>query len=208
MIVPENEMGVIVRFSHEIASMDNVSIASIRAQYPDAILHVHGKEIRVEFEYIASNFISHQHDPRECDLVICWINDVKHRNMLPTWELSGSGWRSLEVAEVSFSKREALYWEIRARRAERAEKRARNLMSKVNVPAPPSMEDIKLLVLEELGLPKPNITQLAQRLGIGRTSLYRHIGTLVGTGEVIKNGNGYELPRKEISDAKDTSSAN
>lgn len=193
MIVPENEMGVIVRFSHEIASMDGVSIVSIRTQYPDAILHVCDKEIRAEFEYLASNFISHQHDPRECDLVICWIDDIEHRNMLPTWELSGSDWRSLGIVEVPFSKKEALYWETRARRAERAEKRAKNLMLKADDPVPPSREDIKPLVLEELGLPKPNMTLLARRLGIGRASLYRYLSALVETGEVVRNGNGYEV---------------
>jgi len=30
---------------------------------------------RIEFEYRASNFQNHGHDPGECDFVVCWEND-------------------------------------------------------------------------------------------------------------------------------------
>lgn len=56
-----------------------------------------------------------------------------------------------------------------------------------------SLEALKPEILAELGQEKPNLTQLASRLEIGRSSLYRHLGTLAETGEVVKNGNGYEL---------------
>lgn len=56
-----------------------------------------------------------------------------------------------------------------------------------------SLEALKPDILTELGRKKPNLTRLATGLGIGRSTLYRHLGTLAGTGEVIKNGNGYEL---------------
>jgi hypothetical protein len=58
-----------------------------------------------------------------------------------------------------------------------------------------SLETLKAEIIVELGQEKPNMTQLARRLDIGRGTLYRHLGTLVGTGEVIKNGNGYEVAK-------------
>lgn len=56
-----------------------------------------------------------------------------------------------------------------------------------------SIETLKADILAELGQEKPNMTQLARRLDIGRGTLYRHLGALAGMGEVVKNGNGYEI---------------
>lgn len=55
-----------------------------------------------------------------------------------------------------------------------------------------SLETLKLDILAELGQETPNLTQLASRLDIGRSTLYRHLGTLEKQGEVIKNGDGYK----------------
>jgi hypothetical protein len=33
------------------------------------------EQVRIEFEYRASNFRLHGHDPSVCDLVVCWISD-------------------------------------------------------------------------------------------------------------------------------------
>ena len=55
-----------------------------------------------------------------------------------------------------------------------------------------SLETLKSDILAELGQETPNLTQLASRLDIGRSTLYRHLGTLARQGKVIKNGNGYE----------------
>ena len=56
-----------------------------------------------------------------------------------------------------------------------------------------TLEALKAEIITELSQEKPNMTQLARRLNIGRTSLYRHLGTLAETGEIIKNGDGYEV---------------
>lgn len=55
-----------------------------------------------------------------------------------------------------------------------------------------SLETLKPDILAELGQETPNLTQLASRLDIGRSTLYRHLGTLEKQGEVIKNGDGYK----------------
>ncbi len=44
--VPENEMGVIVRFAQDIIDLDDISIVSVRVQFPDAILLVNGQKVR------------------------------------------------------------------------------------------------------------------------------------------------------------------
>ncbi len=54
-------------------------------------------------------------------------------------------------------------------------------------------ETLKAEIIAELRKEKPNMTQLAKREGIGRGTLYRHLGTLSETGEIVKNGNGYKL---------------
>ncbi len=190
--VPGNEMGVIVRFTEEIIQIDNISIVSIRTKFPDAILLVNAVEVRTEFEYLASNFISHQHDPRECDLVICWIDDVKHHNKLPTWELSRNEWLSLEVLKVTHSQKEALYWEGRARRAEGQVKRLSYKSERTEPVQIPTLEMLKADIIAELGQEKPNMSRLAEQLNIGRTTLYKHLRTLTEQGEIVKNGNGYE----------------
>lgn len=35
-----------------------------------------GKQLRVEWELNAANFIAHQHDPALCDLIFCWDDDL------------------------------------------------------------------------------------------------------------------------------------
>jgi DNA-binding IclR family transcriptional regulator len=56
-----------------------------------------------------------------------------------------------------------------------------------------TLETLKAEIIAELGQEKPNMSQLARRLDIGRGTLYRHLGTLAETGEITKNGNGYEV---------------
>jgi len=51
-------------------------IIESRARFPDYILeNEHGREIRAEVEFKASNFQRHGHPVEECDLIICWYND-------------------------------------------------------------------------------------------------------------------------------------
>lgn len=75
MIVPKNEQGVVVLFQ-ELSRDLGFQLVHVQSPFPDAIVEDrHGKEYRVEFEFKSSNFISHKHNPEECDLVICWIHD-------------------------------------------------------------------------------------------------------------------------------------
>jgi hypothetical protein len=43
--------------------------------FPDCVATRDNSKIRIEFELKSSNFLSHKHDPSQCDLVVCWIDD-------------------------------------------------------------------------------------------------------------------------------------
>jgi len=73
--VPTNENGVIFMLGGILSEL-RYRMVAMPNQYPDAVLYSpSGKFINVEFEFRASNFIAHKHDPKLCDLVICWQGD-------------------------------------------------------------------------------------------------------------------------------------
>lgn len=75
--VPQNEMGVVFMFGQVIERI-GYRMAHIDGRYPDAVIvSSEGQAVKVEFEYVASNFIAHGHDPNLCDLVVCWGRDRK-----------------------------------------------------------------------------------------------------------------------------------
>ncbi len=43
---------------------------------PDLILSKDGKEVRIELETVAPNFISHKHSLNDVDEIICIVNDI------------------------------------------------------------------------------------------------------------------------------------
>lgn len=77
MLNPKNELGVIVIFS-QICEENGYSITRIESGFPDATVtnNESGESFEVEFEFVSSNFAAHRHDPRECDIIVCWKNDL------------------------------------------------------------------------------------------------------------------------------------
>lgn len=73
-MIPLNEQGTIVLFS-KLAQELGYTFVSIETGCPDAILKHGGTNVRVEFEYKATNFRAHKHDPTAVDLIICWEDD-------------------------------------------------------------------------------------------------------------------------------------
>lgn len=77
---PVNEQGVVYLFG--LISEDlNIRVESIQQGYPDctAILYRgkgKWKRITIEFEYQSSNFITHNHDPKGIDMIVCWVDDL------------------------------------------------------------------------------------------------------------------------------------
>jgi len=77
---PLNENGVIFLFS-KIHDRLGINIESIQATYPDAKGRRKNskgwEDIWIEFEYKSSQFKNHKHDPKECDIIVCWEHDWK-----------------------------------------------------------------------------------------------------------------------------------
>jgi len=64
-------------------------IVHLQNAFPDAIIEDREeRQLRAEFEFVASNFREHGHDPAGCDLIICWWNDWPDAP-LPVFALAG-----------------------------------------------------------------------------------------------------------------------
>jgi len=77
---PLNENGVIFLFS-KIHDKLGINIEAIQASFPDAKgrrkIARGWEDVWIEFEFKSSHFKAHNHDPRECDIIVCWENDWK-----------------------------------------------------------------------------------------------------------------------------------
>jgi hypothetical protein len=78
---PINEQGVVYLFGMVSREL-GFYVESVQQGFPDCeakYLHDAKKNLwaraRIEFEFKASSFKEHGHDPNGCDLIICWIND-------------------------------------------------------------------------------------------------------------------------------------
>ena len=52
-------------------------VLSSRTEFPDFILKRDDRIIRAEVELYASNFYFHKHPEEECDMIICFQNDLE-----------------------------------------------------------------------------------------------------------------------------------
>lgn len=116
---PRNEQGLIVYFSANI-HRTKWEIVSIRTRFLDAILKnlTDEQEWRVEFEFRASSFIRHGHSFRDCDLIICWVNDLPE-SPIPVLALSEPDWFDREIVKTEEYQTATDYWMARALKAER-----------------------------------------------------------------------------------------
>lgn len=77
---PLNENGVIFLFS-KIHDKFGINIEAIQASFPDAKgrrkTSKGWEDIWIEFEFKSSHFKTHNHDPKECDIIVCWEHDWK-----------------------------------------------------------------------------------------------------------------------------------
>ena len=72
---PTNETGVVFAFGMLAKELGFV-IQSMQTAFPDceALRWVNGwwERLRIEIEYQSFNFVKHRHDPKGCDLIVCW----------------------------------------------------------------------------------------------------------------------------------------
>ncbi len=79
---PVNELGVVLLFGMLAVSL-GFQVEWVQGRsYPDcqAKLEVApGKwqHVRIEFEYESKNFLLHGHDPKRCDVIVCWRHNWK-----------------------------------------------------------------------------------------------------------------------------------
>ena len=78
---PINEQGVVYLFGMVSREL-GFYIEALQQGFPDCEgKYLHNKKrnlwakARIEFEYKASHFREHGHDPNQCDFIVCWIND-------------------------------------------------------------------------------------------------------------------------------------
>lgn len=76
---PLNEQGVVFLFGMVCREL-NFIVESVRSKYPDCeakrrIASNRWERVKIEFEHRSANFRRHRHDPDQCDLIICWIDD-------------------------------------------------------------------------------------------------------------------------------------
>ena len=75
---PINENGVIFLFG-KVAEDLNMYVEEIKPGFPDCIgRRFTGKgweRISIEFEHKSQNFEFHKHDPKGCDIIVCWEHD-------------------------------------------------------------------------------------------------------------------------------------
>ncbi|SRR5260221_1197361 len=73
---PVNEMGVVFLFGAKASKLGFI-VTFIGTQYPDIeayreVAPGRWQRVRIEVEFESRNFKNHLHDPRQCDLIVCW----------------------------------------------------------------------------------------------------------------------------------------
>jgi len=81
---PQYEQEVVYLFSVFHRDLDFPYIIKIRNEFPDALVMDKKRDVKsIEFEVKASDFIQHNHDPKKCDFIVCWENDLESYEDLP-----------------------------------------------------------------------------------------------------------------------------
>lgn len=73
---PVNEQGVVFLFgmvAHELG----YQVEAIQGGFPDCeakrkVSSGQWQRVQIEFEYESKNFVDHSHDPKQCDVIVCW----------------------------------------------------------------------------------------------------------------------------------------
>ncbi|HET6845048.1 MAG TPA: hypothetical protein VFK06_25690 [Candidatus Angelobacter sp.] len=78
---PVNELGVVFLFGILAAEL-GFQVESLQSNFPDCearreVQPGRWQRQRIEFEYESKNFERHGHDPRQCDVIVCWRHNWK-----------------------------------------------------------------------------------------------------------------------------------
>ena len=77
---PVNEQGVIFLFAKYHKELGIEYIEGIQQGFPDAfgrrkIGKTEYEPVDIEFEFKSLDFKNHQHDPSQCDIIVCWLHN-------------------------------------------------------------------------------------------------------------------------------------
>ena len=87
---PLNENGVVFIFALAAKRL-GFEVDQVQRDYPDCIARWQGRKVRIEFEFRSKNFEIHGHDPRKCDLIVCWQHN---------WAGAPNGLQVLELRKL------------------------------------------------------------------------------------------------------------
>lgn len=83
---PEYESGVVSLFSKMHQFLGFPYLKTVQSRFPDCTaIDKSGKEVRIEFEEPSDSF---DHDPKKCDLIVCWKDNLGALSSVKILELS------------------------------------------------------------------------------------------------------------------------
>jgi hypothetical protein len=76
---PVNESGVVFAFGM-LARRLGFAVHRIQREFPDCeavrqIARGQWQLVRIEFEFESRNFVLHKHNPKGCDVIVCWVHN-------------------------------------------------------------------------------------------------------------------------------------
>ena len=80
---PVNEQGVVFLFGM-VARELGYLVEAVQSGFPDCeakrkIVKGQWQPVKIEFEFESRNFVEHGHDPENCDVIVCWIDNWEER---------------------------------------------------------------------------------------------------------------------------------
>lgn len=206
---PKNEIGVIVLFAQQ-AEKYGFEIVEIQPAFPDALVKKGDTIYRVEFEYQASSFHTHQHDVHDCDLVICWHNDLMDM-VLPVLALSSPDWPLTSLVLPSNEARDAFYWKCRAIRAEREMKNLRRSKAGQNgnslIPSrqrTTSKEEAQESLLAYVAKhPTASYSEIAKAIEKSKSTVAYYVNQLIQDGRLTETELGWQVFTKPLTERQE-----
>jgi len=206
---PKNEIGVIVLFAQQ-AEKYGFEIIEIQPSFPDALVKKGEVIYRVEFEYQASSFHTHQHDVHDCDLVICWHNDLTDM-VLPVLALSSPDWPQTSLVLPSNEARDAFYWKCRAVKAERELKNIRRRKVEQNetglvvlrqrtISKEEAQESLLAYVAKH---PTASYSEIAKAIDKSKATVANYVNQMMRVGRLAESELGWQVFTKPLTERQE-----
>jgi len=95
---PVDEMGVVFLFAKHHREIGFPFIVKLRSRFPDAIaIDMKGEKKLIELEFRSSGF---NHDPKGCDYIVCWVDDLDEELKEKMPQLMKEGLRGCQVEAI------------------------------------------------------------------------------------------------------------